>query len=260
MSWVATAIAGSAILGAGASIYGSQLQQKSTQQATNAELAMFGQGKDAVQAAQGNLSPFISMGGQAGGQLINALPGLTKSFNPTMQDLENTPGYQFTLGQGEKAVTNANSAMGLADSGVQGKGIANYAEGLASTTFQQQFENYLKQNQQKYNMLMGPTQLGVSAAGVNLGGAESLMGGGIQTGGQVGSNLIGAGNAGAAGALGVAGSGSNAMNQYMQYMMLQRLTGGGQNNAGSPGDLGQLVGNNQAPWGSGGYNFLDAAA
>jgi hypothetical protein len=139
-----------------------------------------------------------------------------------MSDLENTPGYQFTLGQGEKATTNANSAMGLANSGVEGKGLANYAEGLASTTFQQQFQNYLQQNQQKYNMLMGPTQLGAGAAG-------SLLGGGINVGGQIGSNLVGQGNAQAAGVLGAAGSTSNALNQYMQWSMLQKLGMGGNN-------------------------------
>jgi hypothetical protein len=244
MSWVATAIAGSAVLGAGASLFGSSQQSKAAANATNAQVGMFNQGASQV-------APFSQMGAQTGAQLQSALPGLTANFNPTMSDLENTPGYQFTLGQGEKATTNANSAMGLANSGVEGKGLANYAEGLASTTFQQQFQNYLQQNSQKYNMLMGPTQLGAQAG-------ASLLGNSTSVGGNIGSNIIGAGNAGAAGVLGAAGSTSNALNQYMQWSMLQKLGMGGNNaNPFAGANMADLGGGGV---GTGGYNVLDAQA
>ncbi len=246
MSWVATAIAGSAILGAGTSLLGSKAQSSAANNAINAQMGMFNQSREGLQ-------PFMDMGTQASGQLMAQMPSLTANFNPTMQQLEQTPGYQFTLGQGMKAVTNANSAMGLANSGVQGKGIADYAEGLASNTFNQQFQNYWQQNQNKYNMLMGPTQVGANAA-------AGVMNNSTAVGGNVGGNMINAGNANASGILGVGASGSNAMNQYLQYQMMQRMLPGGVNNAGSIGDAGGLVGANQSPFGSGGYNFLDAAA
>jgi hypothetical protein len=255
--WVASALgisAGGAILGAGAlgagaSIWGankaSQTQLAAAQMASQLQSEMFQQGAGAVGQAQGGFSPFTTLGGQTSATLGMMMPSLTASFNPTMKQLENTPGYQFTLGQGLKATTNANSAMGLADSGVQGKGIANYAEGLAGTTFEQQFQNYLQQKQQQYNLLMGPTQLGAQAQGQVLGGAESLMGGGINTGGMIGSNLLGGANASAAatmtGANAIGGLGSNAMNQYMQYMLLSRLGTGGVNNANIFSDPGGPV-------------------
>jgi hypothetical protein len=224
---VASAVFGAGALGAGASLFGASQQSKAAQNATNAQLSMFNQGANAVM-------PFSQMGTEAGAQLA-------KGFTGT--DLANTPGYQFTLDQGLKATTNANSAMGLANSGVEGKGLANYAEGLASTTFQQQFQNWLTPLLAKLN--------------VGSGAASSLLGGGVATGGQIGSNIIGAGNAGAAGVLGAAGSTSNALNQYMQWSMLQKL--------GIGGNANPFAGANTADFGgpgvgSGGYNVLDAQA
>ena len=279
-----TAVLGAGALSAGAGIFGSltaaQTQQNAAALASQTQLGMFNQGAQAVGTATGNLAravqsgqqslaPYLGLGQQFSNLLSGSIGNLTQPFQPTMAQLSQTPGYQFTLGQGEQAVTNANSAMGLANSGVQGKGLANYAEGLASTTYQQQFQNYLQQNQQIYSQLYGGTQLGAQAAQqygalgltgaqAGLGGAESLLGGAVNTGGQLGSNIIGAGNASAAGTLGVANSvgnlGTNALNSYAQLSLLQRL--GAPNNAagGNNADFG-------APGvGSGGYNFLDAQA
>lgn len=231
MSWVMTAIGAGSALSAGASIYGANraasTQQQAAQLASQTQLQMFEQGAGAVAGAQGAFSPYTDLGNYAASALKGNLTKLTAGFAPTMAQLEATPGYQFTLDQGLKATTNANSAMGLADSGVQGKGIANYAEGLASTTYQQQFQNYMQQQQQAYGMLAGPASLGAGAAGSILGGAESLLGGGINTGQGIGSNIMGGANASAAatmtGANAIGSLGTNAMNNYMQYAMLQRL-------------------------------------
>ncbi len=64
------------------------------------------------------------------------------TFAPTIENLEKTPGYQFTLDQGLKAVQNSYAAQGLGTSGAAMKGAADYAEGLASTTYQNQFKNW----------------------------------------------------------------------------------------------------------------------
>lgn len=338
MSWVATAIAGAGLLGAGASIYGSQkassTQQAAAQQATNAQLSMFNQGAGAVSSAQGGIGPAVGGGqdqimqaimrmmqstGQGQGQILGAmgnaggllspyaamgagaipgfqaaLPDLTAKFNPS--DLSNTPGYKFTLDQGLKATTNANSAMGLADSGVQGKGIANYAEGLASTTYQQQQQNYLQQQQQRYNMLAGPIGVGEGAAGTLgslglsgasaygnlglggaglglsgaqafgqlglggaqsiLGGAESLLGGGINTGQGIGSNIMGGANASAAATM----TGANAIGGLGTNAMnqyMQYLLMSRLTGGGAGAGNGNFL---NSGFGNGGYNFLDAQA
>ena len=168
---VATAIIGSAVVGAGASIIGSQsaanAQKEASQNAINAQQQMFN-------VAQQNLEPYNTAGQSAFAQLqalTGAGPGgnpltapLTAQFQPTMAQLASTPGYQFTRQQGLQATQNAFAAQGLGSSGAALKGAANYAEGLAGTTYQQQLQNYLTQNAQTYNMLYGQSQLGENAA------------------------------------------------------------------------------------------------
>ena len=166
------------------------------------------------QQVQSNLQPYMTAGTtalsslqgltgtNAGGNPLTA--PLTAPFQPTMSQLAATPGYQFTLGQGLQATQNSYAAQGLGSSGAALKGAANYAEGLASTTYQQQFQNYLGQNQQIYNMLGGLTQQGQAAAT----GAGGM---GLQTAAQVGQNTLAAGQASAAGTVGSANAITGAL-------------------------------------------------
>lgn len=172
---------------------------------------------------QGNLQPFISAGTlalpelqkltgtNAGGDPLTSR--LTAPFNPTISQLEQTPGYKFTLDQGLQAAQNGFASQGLAGSGPAIKGATNYAEGLAGTTFQQQFQNYLSQNQQIYNMLGGITGSGQNAAAglgsLALNTTSAITG--LQTGGAAATaaGTVGSANA-ISGALG--GIGTSASN------------------------------------------------
>lgn len=243
---ISAAVAGAgALLGAGASAYGasqaSNAQQKAAKLASQTQLSMFNQ-------TQKNLSPFMQFGADAAGQLGGKLAGLTTPFNPTMEQLAATPGYQFTLQQGMNAVNNSNSALGWGDSGPGAKGIADYAAGLASQTYQQQYNNYWNQNKSIYDMLMGPTQLGENAAAQQGSFATAL-------GGQLGSNIIGAGNAQAAGDIGMANAaGSIPTNMLMMYSMLGGNGSSGNMNplySGNYGSSGAYSGNTPGPnwWG-----------
>lgn len=220
---VATAIVGSGIIGAGASIFGSSqasnAQQNAANSATNAQLGMFN-------VVRNSLAPFINAGGGAAGQLGNLTgsgPGgnpltsfLTKPFNPTMADLENTPGYKFTLDQGLKAVNSQLGSEGWARSGPGIKAGANYAENLASTTYNQQFNNDLTQRQQIYNMLYQQANMGENAA-AGQGNAA------VATGSSIGSNLIGAGNAQAANWLNVGNSIGSAAGSIPSALLFNQL-------------------------------------
>ena len=184
---------GSSILGANAADKASKEQAAALQQAIQTYQGMF-------QGVQTNEQPFIQGGQTAYNQLIGALPGLTQQFQPTMSQLEQTPGYQFALNQGLKATQNAFSAKGQAGggSGPAIGGAATFAQGLASTTFQQQFQNYLAQNSQIANILQNATNPGLTAAG-------QLAGSAGQFGSLIGGAQTGVGNAQAAGTLGAAG-------------------------------------------------------
>jgi hypothetical protein len=184
-----------------------QLQSDAANRAVDAQLAMYNQ-------TRGDLAPYRALGENAllpftqltgtneGGNPLTA--PLTAPFRPTLDQLQGTPGYQFSLDQGLKATQNAFTAQGLGRSGGALAGAANYAEGLAGTTFQDQFKNYLAQNQQIYNMLAGPVTTGAGAAGLTgqLGMQATTTANNFLTGGAAaqGAGLVGGANALATGA------------------------------------------------------------
>jgi hypothetical protein len=99
-------------------------------------------------SAMPNIMQKLGLGGQGGG--FNYGPF---SFNP--QDLENTPGYQFTLNQGLKSTNNALSNQGLLGSGAQAKALSDYTTGLASNTYNQQLNNALNAYKTNYDTGLG---------------------------------------------------------------------------------------------------------
>lgn len=185
------------------------------------------------QRASAALSPYTTAGTKSMDLLMSYLQGdaakqaniggggasLISTFAPTMEQLEQTPGYQFAREQGLGATAGTYAGRGMGKSGAAARGAAEYATGLASTTFQQQLENYLKQNQLAYNMLFQPSQLGASAA-QSLGGAAintgQLLGNAAMGGGTaLGQGIMGAGNALAGGTQAAFGSlGQAAMMPY----------------------------------------------
>jgi hypothetical protein len=181
------------------------------------------------QQMQQNLAPYMGLGTSTIPQLQQLLGGgrlnTPFSFNPTMQQLEQTPGYQFTLQQGNKALDNAMAAKGLGLSGAQLKGLDAYNTGLASQTFQQQYQNALQnfntnygQAGDQYNRLAGLVKLGQnSAAGVGDAG--------IQTASNIGNNITSGANAQAAGQIGSANALSGGLSglggSSLLYSMLR---------------------------------------
>lgn len=213
---------GAAILGAGALSAGTSLLTGSKSsdaavtaantQATAANRSADIQ-KSEFDTVQESLKPFISAGQGNVNNLATNIGALIARFNPTISDLEATPGYKFTLDQGLKGTQNSYAGQGLATSGAAMKGATNYAEGLAGTTYQQQYQNYLGQNQQIYSMLGGLASLGESAAagsgtigaGITSNITSLLTGGAAATA----AGTVGAANAFGNAATGVANAGSN---------------------------------------------------
>jgi len=266
---IGAAILGAGVLGAGASIFGASKQVSAEQQAIAQQKALYQQGLGVqsgyVNQAQSALNPYIQQGKgalnwynyltgagtspagtQAGsvtgpnGQPTAINAGGTTSYNPltapltapfTAANLASTPGYQFTLGQGLKSTQNSFAAQGLGSSGAAEKGAASYSTGLAQNTYNQQFANYLTQNQQIGNLLLGSGQLGANAAstlGSIYGNAgDAALSGATQTGAGVASSTAGIGNALAGGAAGVANSASSTVNSTLQYNLLSQLLNNG---------------------------------
>ena len=175
----------------------------------------------------------------------------------TQAELEQTPGYQFTLAQGLKGVQSQASARGLGVSGAALKGAAQYATGLANQTYKDQFQiaqnrfsDALSLNNTQQNNLNAWTDRLNKAAGLG----ESAA---AQTG-QVTSSLYqGAGNAltnaGVLSGAGLTGAG-NALNQgignYLGYNAYQQQTQ--QQNPVNMNNV-QLPAGQDVPAGYGGY-------
>lgn len=74
-------------------------------------------------------------------------PIMNERFNPG--DLEQTPGYQFNLSQGQQALDRANSARGSYFSGQALTDAAKYSQGLAQQTYQDAYNNWLSDRNQR---------------------------------------------------------------------------------------------------------------
>ncbi|WP_433705793.1 hypothetical protein [Paraburkholderia sacchari] len=230
---IGTAVAGVAgsAMSSNASKSAANTQAQAADQASQLQWQQF-------QQMQQNLQPYMQLGSSyipnlqayANGPALNNV----FSFNPTQQQLEQTPGYQFTLQQGLKGVDNAMSAKGLNLSGAQAKGIANYTTGLADQTYQQQYQNALQNfmtnygvSSDQYNRLAGLVGLGQNAA-AGVGNA------GLQTASQAGNFLTQGANAQAAGTIGSANAINSGLGSISNGGLLYSLLQNGGGAAGSP--------------------------
>lgn len=87
----------------------------------------------------GNLNPYLSAGQSGIGQL-GQLAG-NFSFNPS--DLQNDPGYQFRLNQGNQAILRNASATGGTQNGGVLKALAGYNEDMAGQEYQNAYNRAL---------------------------------------------------------------------------------------------------------------------
>lgn len=209
---VSEAILASGAISGGSSLLGGLFGSSAASSAAKTQ-ARAAQYAAQLQAAMGllareDLAPYRTAGNIAVGTLTNELqPGGTLDpmrWQPTMEQLENTPGYKFTLNQGLKAAQNFMTSQGLGQSGAAGIANLKYAEGLAETTYQDQFTNFMNQIKQGYNQLAGLSQLGESAAA---GSATAAL----NTGSSVGSDITTSAASKAAGTVGSANSLINAL-------------------------------------------------
>jgi hypothetical protein len=125
------------------------------------------------------------------------------------------PGYQFTQQQGLLATQNAAAAQGLGVSGNALAGAAQYATNLASTNYQQYFNDFWANQNNRYNQLMGMVQTGTNAA--------------VGAGSNVAASAAAAGQqqaaAGQAAAAGTVGAGSSVSNALVANALLGNQTG-----------------------------------
>ena len=135
---------------------------------------------------------FAGGGGGGGG---GGAPGTAGPGTPNYNAFYNSPGYQFSLSQGQNAINRQASANGSLYSSNTLGALGAYTAGAAGT----QYNNYVQQ-------LMGLAGLGGSAvAGTNAAAQNA--------GNNISSAQLSAGNANASGVLGSAGAWTGAIQQ-----------------------------------------------
>lgn len=87
---------------------------------------------------------------------------LAKSFS--LADFQKDPGYEFRLGEGEKALNRAAAAKGRYDSGATLKALNQYNQNFASNEFGNAFNRDTTNKTNLYNRLAGLSGTGQTAA------------------------------------------------------------------------------------------------
>lgn len=187
-----TALLGGSLISGVSSLAGGKKQASAATQAAQiqAQAAQYAAQltQERYEQSAATLQPFVSYGtnaipsvealtGTAPGDSATApltapLTQLPGTWSPTMATLQNMPGYQFELQQGQLATQSAVAAEGLGRSGASVKAAGQYAQGLAASDWQANYNQWLSQQQlnlqgqaQTYNMLSGQVGTGLSAAG-----------------------------------------------------------------------------------------------
>jgi len=172
------------------------------------------------------------------------------NFTFNASNLDQTPGYQFTLQQGMRGVNNSASARGLGLSGAQLKGISDYTTGLADNTYNEQYQNALNAYNSSYNNALSTYNTNYNTAAnqanrlynlVNLGENAASQSGNLgQTAASNAGQLATSGaNALAAGTVGSANALTGAINGASNAYLLSSLLG----NYGNSGSTYGLYGN-----------------
>jgi hypothetical protein len=214
-AWVATAVIGSAVIGAGASIYGAN--KAADIQSKNADRVAAIQ-QEQYQQTRSDLSPYRDIGTDATGRMTKSLDQLTSPISIDPNVLEGSDYYKFASTQGQKAVTNSAAARGLASSGAALKGAAAFAKGLATDTYKTAFDMENINRTNSYNRLKGLIDTGASAAtGTGVLGEKAAY--------NTGTALTSGANAQAAAANATGSSISNLSNNLSGYAMYNGLYG-----------------------------------
>ena len=243
-----SAIAGSAVLGAGSSLIGSSNAADAQREAAAQSAAAQREAADKSIAAQremfdigrADLAPYRETGVEAQNQLRSFLglggdttaPGYgkyTKDFG--MSDFTADPGYQFRLKTGLESLERSAAARGMGLSGAALKGITDYSQNKASDEYANAFNRYQTNRAAQLDPLFklyGGGQAAAAGSAAQAGTLGSNLG---QTYTGLGQGLaqaaVAGGNAQASGYLNQANAVTNALNQGMSsYMMNNYLNRG----------------------------------
>lgn len=185
---IGAAIGAAAVVGAGASIYSSnkasKAQQQASEQANATQMQQYNQSRADLtpwrltgQNALRDLSDLTGVAYNDGQTMQTGTPMPARQPRNQLQALMDSPGYQFRLAEGNKALDRSAAARGGLFSGATLKALSRYNQDYASNEYGNQ-----------WNRL-------ASIAGVGQQATNQGVALGQSTANAVSNNLINAGNA-----------------------------------------------------------------
>ena len=216
MGWMAAAMVGSSLIGAGAASSAADTQAAAADRAAELQREQF---ERQVQLQ----APFREAG-------VRALPELEAASRYTpfgMKQFTADPGYGFRLAEGQKALDRQAAARGGLISGGALKAAQRYGQEMGSQEYTNAFNRYQTERQARLNPLQ-------SLAGVGQTSVAQLGAAGQSYATGAGEAIGAAGQARASGYMGGANALSQGLSQYMGYSqgqqrnaLLSRAIGGG---------------------------------
>ena len=190
---------------------------------------------DLLKQQRADQQPWLDAGKASLAQLAaGTSPGgsLIKPFS--LADFAADPGYNFRIGEGEKAIQRAASGRGGLYSGATLKALARFNQDTASGEYNNAYSRYNTDQNNQFGHLAQIAGFGQSAtnqvdqAGQNAYG--TIASAGQNTSNAVQNNLTGAANARASGYVGGANAVTNgvgqALNFYQNQSLLSKLSKG----------------------------------
>lgn len=188
-------------------VTGNQATKKAIEAQTNAANQANQTQRDIYDQQRQDQMPWYSAGIDALGNLTGNLDDYSKTFS--MADFQQDPGYQFRLNEGLKALNASAAGRGSRLGGGQMKALTRYGQDYASGEYNNAYNRFNADRDQRWNKLAGLAGVGQSATG--------QMGQATQNyGNQVSSNQMGVGNAIASAEIASANRMSNLMGQVVQ--------------------------------------------
>jgi hypothetical protein len=206
MSAIATAIVGTAVLGASAADKAANTQADAANRAADLQNQQYQQNVE-------RQKPFYDVG-------VNALPELVAASKYTpfgMQQFQADPGYAFRLKEGQQALDRSAAARGGLISGGALKAAQRYGQDMGSQEYMNAFNRYQTERAARLNPLQ-------SLAGMSQTTANTLGTAGQNMATNVGEAYQGAANARASGYVGGANAITGGVGQYLNYTGNQNMT------------------------------------
>jgi hypothetical protein len=210
MTWVATEIVGSAVVGASASRSASKTQAAAAGQAADVQQQQYEQ-------TRADQAPYREAGYNALAELQRTAGNVPGAFKFGAGDYQADPGYAFRLSEGQKALDRQAAARGGLISGGALKAAQRFGQDMGSQEYQSAYNRALTgyntdvaRENQLYNRQAALA--GIGQTSTNLVGQA-----GQNYATNVGNLMTGAGAAQAAGQVGMANALTGGLGTYLNY-------------------------------------------